>query len=137
MKLQGIIGATIMGIGGLCPLLRVPVLGNWNYFDVDVRLAVVFYILVLLAFLGAFLKNAGLLKFTGWATLFLVVLSLAGIYFKVHDTFNFIHFKKVINLAVGLVKYEWGWYVIVAGALLLITIRKPKVLINQPLNAPL
>ncbi len=137
MKTQGIIGAVIMAAGGLCPLLRVPILGNWNYFDVDVRLAVVFYILVFLAFLGAFIKNAGLLKFTGWAALFLVALSLVGIYLKVHDTFNFIHFKKVINLAAGLVKYKWGWYVIVAGALVLLTIRKQKVLSNQLVNAPL
>ncbi len=137
MKLQGIIGAVIMAIGGLCPLLRVPILGNWNYFDVDVRLAVIFYILVFLAFLGAFIKNAGLLKFTGWAALFLVALSLVGIYFKVHDTFNFIHFKKVINFAAGLVKYKWGWYVIVAGALILVTVRKPKVLFNPSENVAL
>ena len=125
---QGIAGAAMMAIGGLCPLLRVPVMGNWNYFNVDLRLASAFYILVFLAFVGAFLQKPGLLKFAGWAALFLVALSLAGIYFKVHDTFNFIRFKKLISLAAGSVKYKWGWYVIVAGALVLVAIPKPKVI---------
>ena len=125
---QGIAGAAVMAIGGFCPLLRVPVMGNWNYFDVDLRLASAFYILVLIGFIGAFLQKPALLKFTGWAALFLVALSLAGIDFKVHDTFHFIRFKKLISLAAGTVKYKWGWYVIVAGALLLIAVPKPKVI---------
>jgi hypothetical protein len=128
---QGIAGAAVMAIGGLCPLLRVPVMGNWNYFDVDLRLATAFYILVLIGFIGAILQKPALLKFVGWAALFLVALSLAGIYFKVHDTFNFIRFKKLITLAAGTVKYKWGWYVIVAGALLLTAVRKPKPVIKQ------
>jgi len=125
MRNQGIIGSVVMAAGGLCPLLRVPVLGNWNYFDVDQRLAIIFYVLVLLALVASFTQKAGLLKFAGWATIVLVLLTLVGIYFKVHDTFNFIHFKKVINLAAGLVKYKWGWFVILTGALLLVTVRRP------------
>ncbi|WP_432713403.1 hypothetical protein [Pedobacter sp.] len=125
MKPQGIIGSVIMAAGGLCPLLHVPILGNWNYFDVDIRLAIVFYVLVLAGLIGAFTQKAGLLKFAGWATIVLVLISLAGIYFKVHDTFNFIHFKKAINFAASMVKYKWGWFVIVAGALLLVTVRRP------------
>lgn len=125
MRNQGIVGSVVMAAGGLCPLLRVPVLGNWNYFDVDQRLAIVFYVLVLLALIASFMQKAGLLKFAGWATIVLVLLTLVGIYFKVHDTFNFIHFKKLINLAAGLVKYKWGWFVILTGALLLVTVRRP------------
>jgi len=125
MKYQGILGAVVMAAGGLCPLLRVPVLGNWNYFDVDQRLAILFYILVLAGLIGAFLQRPGLIRFSGWAVIFLVMVSLAGIYFKVHDSFSFIQFKKVINLAAGMVKYKWGWFVILAGALLMVTVRRP------------
>ncbi|MET3113991.1 hypothetical protein AAKU52_001724 [Pedobacter sp. CG_S7] len=125
MRNQGVIGSVVMAAGGFCPLLRVPVLGNWNYFDVDQRLAVIFYILVLLGLVAAFTQKAGLLKFVGWATIVLVLLTLVGIYFKVHDSFNFIHFKKIINLAAGLVKYKWGWFVILTGALFLVTVRRP------------
>lgn len=131
VKNQGIAGAAIMAIGGFCPLLRVPVMGNWNYFDVDLRLAAAFYIIVLIGFVGAFLQKPSVLRFAGWAALFLVAISLAGIYLKVHDTFSFIRFKKLITLAAGTVKYKWGWFVIVAGALVLITVPRPKSVIKH------
>jgi len=125
MKYQGILGAVVMAAGGLCPLLRVPVLGNWNYFDVDQRLAILFYILIVAGLIGAFLQKPDLIRFSGLAVIVLVLVSLAGIYFKVHDSFSFIQFKKVINLAAGLVKYKWGWFVIITGALLMVMVRRP------------
>lgn len=131
MKIQGVIGAAVMAAGGLCPLMRLPIVGNWNYFDIDTTLAITFYVVVLLALLGSFANKIGLIKFAGWAGIALVAISLAGIYFKVHDSFGFLHFKKVVNLAAGMVKLKWGWYVIVAGAAILITIRKPTVVLLQ------
>lgn len=129
MRTQGIVGAVTMAVGGLCPLVRVPILGNWNYFDLDQTLAITFYVLVVVGLIGAFTAKAGLIKFAGWGGLVLVAITLAGVYFKAHDSFGFLHFKKVVNFAAGLVKYKWGWYVIVAGAFMMITVRKPKVLI--------
>lgn len=134
MRTQGITGAAMMAIGGMCPLVRVPILGNWNYFDLDQTLAITFYVLVLLALTGAFTARAGLVKFAGWAALVLVGVTLAGVYFKAHDSFGFLHFKKAVNFAAGLVKYKWGWFVILAGAFILITVRKPKAVIVQEGN---
>ena len=131
VKNQGIAGAALMAIGGFCPLLRVPVIGHWNYFDVDLRLASAFYVIVVIAAIGAWLQKPAVLRFAGWAALVLVAISLAGIYFKVHDTFNFIRFKKLITLAAGTVKYKWGWFVILAGAVTLITVPKLKAVIKQ------
>lgn len=128
MRAQGIIGAVAMAVGGLCPLVRVPIMGNWNYFDLDVTLAVTFYVLVAVGLIAAFAAKAGLVKFVGWAGLVLVAITLAGVYFKAHDSFGFLHFKKVVNFAAGLVKYKWGWFVILGGAFVMITVRKPKVL---------
>ncbi|HKG06950.1 MAG TPA: hypothetical protein VKB19_10855 [Pedobacter sp.] len=127
MRTQGIIGAALMAIGGLSPLMHLPIIGNWNYFDIDMRLAVAFYVLVLLGFLGAFAGKPGMIRFSGIAAIVLVLITLAGIYFKAHDSFGFLHFRKLVNFAAGMVKYKWGWYVIVAGAFVLATVRKPKV----------
>jgi len=131
MRNQGIAGAVILAVGGMCPLIHVPVMGNWNYFDLDVTLAGIFYFLVVLGLIGAFLQKAGLLKFVGWAAIILVILTLVAVYFKTHNYFSLIHFKKLISLASGVVKYKWGWFVIVIGALILITVRKPKVLVER------
>lgn len=127
MRAQGIIGAVIMAIGGFCPLLRIPIIGNWNYFDLDQTLAIAFYVVVAIGLLGAFTQKAGLIKFAGWAGIALVAISLVGIYFKVDSSFGFLHFKKLVNLASGMVKYKWGWYVILAGAFILVTVRRPKL----------
>ena len=129
MKNQGIIGSVVMGVGGLCPLVHLPIIGNWNYFDIDMRLAVAFYVLVLLGLIGSFLGKTALIRFTGWAALVLIGITLAGVYFKSHDYFSFIHFKKLVNFAAGIVKYKWGWFVILAGSLLLITVSRNKVVI--------
>ncbi|TDQ08543.1 hypothetical protein [Pedobacter metabolipauper] len=127
MRTQGIIGSAIMAVGGMSPLMHIPIVGNWNYFDVDQRLAIAFYVLVLVGLTGSFAKKIGLIRFAGWGAVVLVLITLAGIYLKAHDSFSFLHFKKLVNLAAGLVKYKWGWYVILAGAFILITVRKPKV----------
>ncbi len=129
MRTQGILGAVLMAIGGMCPLVWVPIKGNWNYFELDQTLAIAFYVLVVVGLTGAFTAKPKLLNFTGLASIVLVAITLAGVYFKAHDTFSFLHFKKVVNLAAGMVKYKWGWYVILAGAVLLITVRKPKTLL--------
>lgn len=129
MRTQGIVGAALMAIGGMCPLVRVPIMGNWNYFDLDQTLAITFYVLVIVGLIGAFTAKAGLVKFAGWAGIVVVAVTLAGVYFKAHDSFGFLHFKKAVNFAAGLVKYKWGWWVILAGTFIMITARKPKVVI--------
>lgn len=123
MKVQGIIGAALMAVGGLCPLVRVPVLGNWNYFDLDVSIATVFYLVVVAALIASLLGKEKLIRTCGWIGIALVLVTLAGVYFKSHDAFSFIHFKKAVNFAAGLVKYKWGWFVILAGTLALLTVR--------------
>ncbi|MBB6497959.1 hypothetical protein [Pedobacter cryoconitis] len=124
MKIQGVIGALLMAVGGMCPLVHVPIIGNWNYFGIDQSLGVIFYVIIVLAFAGAFLNKIGLIRFSGWAAIAMVILTLAAVWFKSHDYFSFIHFKKLINLASGMVKYKWGWFVILAGVLPLITVRR-------------
>lgn len=132
MRTQGIIGTVLMAIGGLSPLMHLPIIGNWNYFDIDIRLAVAFYVLVGLGFIGAFARRSGLIRFAGIGAIVLVLITLAGIYFKAHDSFSFLHFRKLVNFAAGMVKYKWGWYVILAGAFALALVRKPRViLVNE------
>lgn len=128
MKSQGIIGSIIMAAGGLCPLMHLPIIGNWNYFGIDIYMASVFYAFVLLGLIGAFAQKAGLLRFVGWMVILIVGLTLLAIYFKAHNCFSFIPIKKLANLASGIVKYKWGWFVILAGALMLVTVKNPKVI---------
>lgn len=134
MKIQGIVGAALMAVGGMCPLIHLPIIGNWNYFDLDVSIATVFYLVVVLAFIASFIEKPKLMRICGWLGAILVVVTLAGVYFKSHDAFSFIHFKKAINFAASVVKYRWGWFVILAGALALITVRGPKTTVQTSVS---
>lgn len=137
MKAQGVVGAIVMAAGGLCPLVHVPIMGNWNYFGIDPYLGSIFYVFVVLGLLGALANKSGLMRFTGWAVVVFVILTLLAVWFKTHGAFGFLHFKKLINLASGMVKFKWGWFVILAGALLMLTIRKDKKAFPLDPNRPL
>ncbi|MBC7567166.1 MAG: hypothetical protein H7223_09385 [Pedobacter sp.] len=128
MRAQGIIGTALMAVGGISPLVHIPIVGNWNYFDLDMRLAIAFYALVIVGLIGSFASKAGVIRFAGFGAVVLVLITLLGIYLKSQESLSFLHFKKLVNLAAGLVKYKWGWYVIVAGAFILFTVRKPRVI---------
>jgi len=132
MRTQGIIGAALMAVGGMSPLVHVPIVGNWNYFDLDMRLAIAFYVLVVVGLIGAFTRKAGVIRFAGFGAVVLVLITLLGVYLKSHDSFSFLHFRKLVSLAAGLVKYKWGWYVILAGAFIMFTVRKPRVVVVTP-----
>lgn len=127
MKVQGIIGTVILAAGGMCPLIRVPIIGNWNYFQIDPALGVTYYVIVALGLVGAVLGKPGLMRFSGWGAILCVILTLSAVWFKSHDFFHFIHFKKLINLASGMVKYKWGWFVILLGAIVMVTVRTVKL----------
>jgi hypothetical protein len=124
MRAQGIIGSALMAIGGLCPLVHVTFIGNWNYFQVDTSLGIIFYIIVMLGLAGSLLNKTGMMRTAGWAGIAMVILTLAAVWLKTHDAFSFLHFKKLINVASHLVSYKWGWFIILAGALILVIVRK-------------
>lgn len=117
----GIIGAILVIAGALSPMLRIPIIGNWNYLDIDTVLASVVFILAGLGLIASLLKRPGLVKFSGWATLVVVLFTLIAVYFKVNDYFSFIPFKKLAAAASGIIKYKWiGWIILLIGSVVMI-----------------
>jgi hypothetical protein len=124
MKVQGIIGTVILAAGGMCPLIHVFLAGNWNYFGIDLFLAIIFYVIVALALLASWLGRPGFIRIMGWAAILMMIFTLTAVWFKTHNYFSFLHFKNLVSLASGMVSYKWGWLVILAGATTLITVKK-------------
>lgn len=117
----GIIGAILVISGGLFPMLRLPILGNWNYWDLDVYLACIVYTLAILALFAAIGNKNGLLKFCGWTLLLLLIFTFAAVQFKITNYFSFIPLKKMAALAGKIVKIQWtGWAMIFTGTVLMI-----------------
>ena len=117
----GLLGALLVIAGGMSPMLRIPVIGNWNYWDVDVVLASIVYSLASAVLLGAILRKPSILKFSGWGVLIVVVFTLIAVFFKVNDYFSFIPFKKLARVASNMVHYKWlGWIMLFSGAVIMI-----------------
>lgn len=117
----GLLGALLIVAGWMSPMLKLPLIKYWNYWDLDTSLASVVMVLAVLGLIASVVNKPGLLRFSGWATLAVVLLTLAGVYFKIHDSFSFIPFKRLANVAMGLVKYRWtGWMLLFAGSFLMI-----------------
>lgn len=117
----GLLGAVLVIAGGMSPMLHIPVIGNWNYWDIDAVLASLVFVLAGLGLLAAVLKRPGLIRFSGWAILIVVTFTLIAVYFKVNDYFSFIPFKKLAAIASKIVHYRWiGWVIIFTGSVLMI-----------------
>lgn len=117
----GVLGSLLIVAGWMSPMLKLPLIKYWNYWDLDTSLASVVMVLAILGLIASVVNKTGLLRFSGWATLAVVLLTLVGVYFKIHDSFSFIPFKKLANVAMGLVKYRWtGWILLFVGSFLMI-----------------
>jgi predicted tellurium resistance membrane protein TerC len=129
----GLVGTILVIAGGMTPMLRIPIIGNWNYWDIDTVLASIVYVFAAAGLLGAVLHKPGLVKFSGWAVLIVVAFTLVAVYFKVNNYFSFIPLKKLASLASNLVHYKWlGWSMLFCGALIMIiSSRKPVNKLNR------
>jgi hypothetical protein len=117
----GLLGALLVIAGGMSPMLRIPVIGNWNYWDVDVVLASIVYAHAAAGLLGAILRKSPLVRFSGWGILIVVAFTLIAVFFKVNDYFSFIPFKKLARVATNMIHYRWlGWIMLFAGAVIMI-----------------
>ena len=122
INVAGTLGAIIVMVAGFFPLLHLPVVGNWNYWKIDAILASLVYLFAALSLIAAVLNKNRMLKICGWTVWFLVVLTLAGIWFKVDNAFSFIPLKKLARFAGKMVEYQWyTWLVIFLGIFFIIT----------------
>ncbi|WP_395626932.1 hypothetical protein [Daejeonella sp.] len=121
----GILGALMVIGGGFSPMLHIPIIGNWNYWDIDTVLASVVYALATLALFAAAGGKFGLLRFCGWALIIVLTFTFVAVYFKVTNYFSFIPLKKLAAAASSIIKYRWlGWGLILSGALIMIFFSK-------------
>ena len=116
-----VFGVLLVLAGGMSPMLKIPVLGNWNYWDIDLVLASLVFGLAATGLLGAVLRKPGLSRYSGWGILLVLTFTLVAVYFKVNDYFSFIPLKKLARIATNMVHYQWmGWVIILVGSLVMI-----------------
>lgn len=132
----GLLGALLVIAGGMSPMLHIPIIGSWNYWDIDTVLASLVFVMAGLGLLGVVFRKSSLLLFSGWALLVVVIFTLFAIYFKVNNYFSFIPLKKLASLASRMVHYRWlGWSLLLSGSVIMILSgRVSKVILQEKLS---
>ena len=117
----GMFGSVMVIAGIFSPMLHIPIIGNWNYWDIEPVLAAIVLVMAVLGLAGSAFGKPALVRFGGWGALIVILFTLLAVYFKVNDYFSIIPFKKLAAAAAGIVRYRWlGWTVLLLGAILMI-----------------
>jgi hypothetical protein len=126
-QLFGILGSALLFIGVFMPIVKVPVIGDMNYFAngkgdgvLILALAVISLVLVLLRFYRELwitaLGSAAVLAFT----FFNLQSRMSEMSAKMETDLKDNPFRGLAELAMQSVQLQWGWAVLVIGIALLI-----------------
>jgi Ca2+/Na+ antiporter len=132
-QLLGILGSAILFIGVFMPIVKLPVVGEMNYFHngrgdgvIVLALAVTSFVLVLIRWYRQIwitsLGSAAVLAFTFFN--FQSKMSQATRQMETELKDN--PFRGLADLAVQSVQLQWGWAVLVIGIVLLIAVAAMK-----------
>lgn len=127
MKNIQLLGLILVVIGSFLPLVHVPIIGNWNFWKLDQRLAIMCYLLATVALGGIATNNIRFVKIIGFILLILFVFTVFATKYKAFSYFSFLPFKSWTETLAGTVKLKWGWAVEFAGALIMLFAPKKKI----------
>lgn len=126
-KIMGLIGSALLFLGAFAPIVSIPFAGNQNYFQNGRGDGVV---IVILAAISAVLALTGRLRglwITGLASLAVVIFTFINFEVRISEMKSKMSteladnpFRGLADLAVGSVQLQWGWAILVVGALLLL-----------------
>jgi len=115
--LLGLIGSAILFVGVFAPIFAVPIVGNINSFSLpiiedgdSIKFGTIILLLALTSFVLTLLKKYIRLYITGITSLFIVLYS----HIRLNEASN----RLEKNL---MVHFQWGWPLLVIGAVLLIS----------------
>lgn len=120
MKNIQLLGLLLVIVGSFLPLVHIPIIGNWNYWQIDSRLTMIIWVFWALALVGVANKNQKLIKGAAISLIILFIFTIVAIKFKSVDYFNFLIFSSLKELAAGIVKLQWGWLLEFGGALMML-----------------
>ena len=118
------LGILLCFIASFCPILKVPIKGNWNLYQSDSRLFFITYFLLAITTFVLFLNERGAFKFLGFTLAVWYVLSLFAVWFTAS---NYTSHKFVDRLLFRTIHFQWGWIVVLVGvALIVFSVKRKK-----------
>lgn len=116
-KFRVYIGVLLCLIAGFCPMLKVPIKGNWNLYQTDSRLFIITYAIIALCILCFFIRKLSAFRFMVIVLFVWYVVALAAVWFK---SSNYFDFKFIDRLLFKTISFQWGWIVLLVGILFLL-----------------
>lgn len=120
MKNLQLLGLILVVVGSFLPLVHVPVIGNWNYWQVDHYLAIFCWIFCACGLFAILNNRSRLVNIFAVFLLILFVFTLFAIKYQASSYFGFLPFKSWTKALAGTVKLQWGWIIEFLGALIML-----------------
>jgi hypothetical protein len=130
-KTMAFLGLAVSFIAGFCPILQVKIIVqwvNWGLYKTDIRLFLITY--ALLAFLALCFFVRQLKQFRLLTLLYAawIVVMAVAVYFK---STNYFGIKVADNILGKAIHFQWGWIILLIGAvLLLFSVKKERLNVN-------
>lgn len=115
-KFRVYIGLLLCFIAGFCPMLKVPIKGNWNLYETDYRLFFITYGLLAICFLFFMIRKLAGFRMMVILLFIWYILALAAVWFKSSNYFNMKFVDKLLSKTIS---FQWGWIVLLVGILFL------------------
>lgn len=123
MKNLQLLGLVLVVVGSFLPLVHVPIIGNWNYWQLDHFLAIFCWIFSACALFGIVNNRGKLVNTFAVFLLILFVFTLFAVKYQASSYFSFLPFKSWTKALAGTVKLQWGWIVEFLGALIMLFVK--------------
>lgn len=120
MKNIQLLGLILVVAGSFLPLVHVPVIGNWNYWELDHFLAIACWVLAAGTLFGIVNNSTKISRIFAVLLVLLFIFTLFAVKFQALQYFSFMPFKSWQDKLAGIVKLKWGWIVEFLGAFIII-----------------
>jgi hypothetical protein len=126
-QLLGLIGSAILFIGVFTPILSIPIMGDINYFQNGEGDGTIILVLAVISFIVVLLKMFKVLWFTGLGSIAIMFFTfvniqtnLANTKIKMETELAGNPFRGLADMAMQSVQIQWGWALLIVGAVLVI-----------------
>lgn len=126
-QLFGIIGCFVLFVGVFAPMVSVPIVGSINYFQNGKGDGTIVMALAGLSLLAVLVRKYGWLWFTGLGTLSMIGFTFLNFQSRMSSAkadmareLEGNPFRGLGDLAMQSVQMQWGWGVLLTGALMLL-----------------
>ena len=126
-QLLGLIGSAILFVGVFAPIVSIPIMGNINYFQNGKGDGTIVLVLAVVSVILVLLKKFKGLWFTGLGSMAIMVftfinfqMNLANIKTQMEAELAGNPFRGIADMAMQSVQLQWGWALLIVGAVLVI-----------------